>query len=82
MFNKKYKKDCNVDVGEKSGDIATNNLSKYVTDNNVDLNEICKETGIEYDCLNKSINLGNRNLETDEFLEICNYLNKDPKNFK
>ena len=52
MFNKKYKKDCNVDVGEKSGDIATNNLSKYVTDNNVDLNE------------------------------ICNYLNKDPKNFK
>ena len=34
MFNKKYKKDCNVNVGGKSGDKATNNLSKYVTDNN------------------------------------------------
>lgn len=73
--NKSFKSDSHKDK-------ASRNLSRYIVENNIDIDEICKESGIGYNSLNESINLGQRNLEVDEFLEICNFIDEDPKKFK
>jgi len=66
----------------KSKDRATRKLSEYVVDNNISLKDICRETGLEYHYLNSIINLGERDLSSEEFLEICGYIDEDPRKFK
>lgn len=63
-------------------DKASKNLSRYILDNHIDINEICRETGLNYNNINKIISENGKSLDVDEFLEICNYINQDPKRFK
>ena len=63
-------------------DKASKNLSRYILDNHIDINEICRETGLNYNNINKIISENGKSLDVDEFLEICNYINQDTKRFK
>ena len=74
--------DKKLDDGVGNSDNASKNLSKYILDNNIDIKQICRETGLNYNDVKISINENRKSLDVDEFLEICNYINKDPKNFK
>ncbi len=70
------------DNGSNKKDNASKNLSRYIIDNHIDINEICRETGLNYNNVNKSISENGKSFDVDEFLEICNYINQDPKKFK
>ncbi|MCO8194054.1 hypothetical protein [Anaerofustis sp. NSJ-163] len=71
-----------LDDGVGNTDNASKKLSKYILDNNIDIEQICKETGLNYNNVKMSIDENKKSLDVDEFLEICSYINKDPKNFK
>lgn len=62
---------------------ATNNLSKYVKKNSVNLSIISKETGIPYMALYDSLlnRKRSRLLSFDEALIVCRFLGVNPVDF-
>lgn len=62
-------------------DIATNHIADYVDKMGVRLTVMSKETGISYEILRRSLSNRDRDLRADEFIEICNFLQKDPMDF-
>ena len=56
----------------------TKNVVKYINDNYLSVEEISKATGV-----NEHLLLDNehRALNATEFLEVCSYLDVDPKRF-
>ena len=55
----------------------TNQLGKYIQENDIDINQIEKELGIETDVLSGKVS--KRALKADEFLEVCSFLHIDPE---
>lgn len=63
-------------------DRASRNLAVYMQNNKISVKDVCGEIGLDYINMSKSLIDNKRNLEVDEFLEICDYINMDPRKFK
>ena len=63
-------------------DIATTNISKYIAAKGIKISAISKATRIPYNALWCSLApSGKRTLQADEFLNVCNFLEKNPMDF-
>ncbi|MDE6026175.1 MAG: hypothetical protein K2G45_12085 [Lachnospiraceae bacterium] len=55
---------------------VTRQLINYITDNSLSVENISDATGVDLNILK---NNGNRKLNATEMLEVCHYLQIDPK---
>lgn len=55
--------DKKLDDGVGNTDNASKNLSKYILDNNIDIKQICRETGLNYNEVKMSINGNKKSLD-------------------
>jgi len=65
-------------------DIPTQLVSNYVRNKGINLKKMSDATGIPYTVIYDSLQNKNRDrdLRVGEFLEICEFLEVDPKTFK
>lgn len=63
-------------------DFATQMLAGYIKQTAIPLKEISKHTNISISILRKSLNELSRSLRASEFLAICDFLKKNPNDFK
>jgi DNA-binding phage protein len=59
---------------------VTKNVAEFVRDKGFPIKTIAKRTGISSNVLYKSFS-GSRKLRADEYLVLCEFLGKDPKDF-
>lgn len=59
---------------------VTNAVSKFVKDKGFQIKVIAQRTGVSQNALYNSLS-GKRKLRADEYLAICDFLGKDPKDF-
>lgn len=64
-------------------DNATKRVSEFIRNKGFNLSDMSRKTGLPYGALYTSLcNEGrDRDLKADEFLSICNFLEKDPMDF-
>lgn len=62
-------------------DRITDAVSSYVKSRGITIQAISSNTGISYNVLQPSFS-GKRKLRADEFLEICEFLSVNPREFR
>lgn len=62
-------------------DTATVRVAEYINELGVKISAVSRGTGIPDGILRRSLSAKERSLRVDEFLKICNFLNKDPLDF-
>ena len=62
-------------------DNITQAVSAFIKDKGIQVSTISRKTGISRDILHNSFS-GKRKLRADEYLAVCDFLEKDPKDFK
>lgn len=67
--------------GTIAKDNATIALSEYIKKKGITMTSISKNTNISVSKLQRSLSENKRALRTDEFLEICNYIEQNPMKF-
>ena len=62
---------------------VTKNVATYVREKGINLSKMARDTNIPYAALYSSLSDDGREreLRADELLGICNYLDKDPREF-
>ena len=63
-------------------DSTTKKVADYIRQKDIPINEISKNTAISKNNLHKSLTELIRPLRTNEFLAICDFLKKNPSDFK
>ncbi|HCA28868.1 MAG TPA: hypothetical protein DEP23_04510 [Ruminococcaceae bacterium] len=59
---------------------VTSEISKFVKDKGFQIKIIAQKTGLSQNALYNSMS-GKRKLRADEYLAICDFIGKDPKDF-
>lgn len=62
-------------------DVATNRIAQYVQEKGIKVSAISRGTGIPDGILRRCLSTKERDLRADEFLGICNFLEKKPSDF-
>lgn len=62
-------------------DIATNNLADYIKGIGINISALSRGSGISDGILRRSIVRKERSLRASEFMDICEFLCKDPFDF-
>ncbi|MCI9078327.1 MAG: helix-turn-helix transcriptional regulator [Lachnospiraceae bacterium] len=62
---------------------VTKNIATYISDNNINLSELARKSGITYSLLYYSLGHKNRTreLRASELVKICSVLNINPMDF-
>lgn len=60
---------------------VTKAVSDFIKDKGFQIKVIAQKTGVSQNILYNSFS-GNRKLRADEYLAICHFLGKDPKDFE
>ena len=60
----------------------TKTLADYIKQKDIPIKELSRCTNISNNILHKSLNKLVRPLRANEFLAICDFLNKNPNDFK
>lgn len=68
--------------GEKMADAVTTRIAQYIKEKGIKVSAISRETGIPDGILRRSLSTEERNLRADEFLGICDFLGKNPFDFR
>lgn len=63
-------------------DDITERVSDYLKINGFKLAEVSRRTGIKYSAIYDSLGNKNRKLRASEFLAICEYIQRDPMDFR
>lgn len=68
-------------INTRCADITTKKVAQYIKERGIKLSVISNATGIPYGKLHRSFN-ENRALTADELLEVCFFIEVDPRKFK
>lgn len=63
-------------------DVATERIAQYVQEKGFKVSAISRGTGISDGVLRRSLSAKERSLRADEFLGICDFLGKEPFDFR
>lgn len=63
-------------------DMATERIAQYIGEKGIKISAIARGVGIADGILRRSLTTKKRNLRADEFLGICEFLGKDPLEFR
>lgn len=63
-------------------DATTERIAKYIQEKGVKVSAISRGTGIPDGVLRRSLSARERDLRADEFLGICDFLGKEPFDFR
>lgn len=62
-------------------DVATTQVADYIDRLGIKVSALSRETGIPDGILRRSLSTKERSLRVDEFLKICEFLQKEPFDF-